>query len=253
MLYLPWKIQVRIFFQGLVKSWSNDSNSNLMREIERRCYLYAHSNSNSWMEMFSPREEGGGYFYIGRLRSKIQPLTLSYTIFGRKGTPFTYPVYDFPSLLKCSKGNVFKIWITHKNRTFSRLFHSHEMHLLVYIALLGLYRPKWQISSPFHILQQVKIHTLLYTWSLKKVLLSGGAFRYKQWEYRPRVFDPPPPHLQENYTNTLNQSCNLQSSMLIRSDTKTYHNLQKNTPWPPCDRVNDLYTMAQALGKASKT
>ena len=84
--------------------------------------------------------------------------------FGRKGTPFvyllltngtlfTYPVYDFPSLLNCSKGTVFKIWINHKNRTFSRLFHSHEMHLL---ALLGLYRPKWQISSPFYILQQVK-------------------------------------------------------------------------------------------------
>ena len=195
MLYLLWKIQVRIFFQGLVKSWSNDSNSNMMREIERRCYLYAHSNSNSWMEMFSPREEGGGgYFFIGRLRSKVQPLTLSYTIFGRKGTPFTYPVYDFPSLLNCSKGNVFKIWITHKNRTFSRLFHSHEMHLLVYIALLGLYRPKWQISSPFHILQQVKCMPFYIPEAWKRY-----SFRAEppgmshHWEYPPRVFYPLPP------------------------------------------------------------
>ena len=33
----------------------------------------------------------GGYstkFYMGRLRSEIQPLTLLYTIFERKGTPF---------------------------------------------------------------------------------------------------------------------------------------------------------------------
>ena len=49
--------------------------------------------------------EGGGYstkFYMGRLRLEVQPLTLLYTIFDRKGalfvyllvrngTPFTYP------------------------------------------------------------------------------------------------------------------------------------------------------------------
>lgn len=35
----------------------------------------------------------GGYstkFYTGRLRPEVQPLTLNYVIFGRKGTPFTY-------------------------------------------------------------------------------------------------------------------------------------------------------------------
>ena len=35
----------------------------------------------------------GGYstkFYTGRLRPEIQPLTLLYTIFERKGTPFVY-------------------------------------------------------------------------------------------------------------------------------------------------------------------
>ena len=198
MLYLPWKIQVRIFFQCLGKSWSNDSNSNLMREIERRSMwyyvqiLYAHSKSNSWMEMFSPGVGGGGgYFYMGRLRSKVQPLTLSYTIFGRKGTPFTYPVYDFPSLLNCSEGTVFKIWINHKNRTFSRLFHSHEMHLL---ALLGLYRPKWQISSPFHILQQVKFLPFLIPEAWKRYSFRAeppGISHHR--EYPPPVFYPLPP------------------------------------------------------------
>ena len=36
---------------------------------------------------------GGGYskqFYTGRLRPEVQPLTLLYTIFFRKGTPFVY-------------------------------------------------------------------------------------------------------------------------------------------------------------------
>ena len=105
----------------------------------------------------------GGTFIWGGSAPKFNPIPF-HIPFGRKGTPFvyllltngtpfTYPVYDFPSLLNCSKRTVFKIWINHKNRTFSRLFHSHEMHLL---ALLGLYRPKWQISSPFYILQQVK-------------------------------------------------------------------------------------------------
>ena len=199
---------------------------------------------------------------MGRLRSKVQPHTLSYTIWQKrypfripfigKGTPFPYPVYDFPSLLNCSKGAVFKIWINHKNRTFSRLFHSHEMHLL---ALLGLYRPKWQISSPFHILQQVKFIPFYIPEAWKRYTFRAeppGISHYREYPHGCLTPPPPPGHLQETYTHTLNQ-CNLQSSMLIRSDTKTYHNLQKNTPWPPCDTVNDLHTMAQALRKASKT
>ena len=66
-------------------------------------------------------------------------------------------------------------------------------------------------------------------------------------EYTPWVFDPttPPRHLQENYTHTLNQSCNLQSS-------KTYHNLQKNTPWPPWDKVNDLHKNGAGVGEGFK-
>ena len=211
------------------------------------------------MEEFRPGE--GGTFIWGGSAPEFNPLPF-HIPFGRKGTPlvyllltdgtpFTYPVYDFPSLLNCSKGTVFKIWINHKNRTFSRLFHSHEMHLF---ALSGLYRPKWQISTPFYILQQVKFIPFYIPKAWKRYSFRAepsGISHY--WEYPPRVFDPHPQHLQENYTHTLNQSCNLQSSMLIRSDTKTYHNLQKNTPWPPCDTVNDLHTMARALGKASKT
>ena len=40
-----------------------------------------------------PGEGGGGYstkFYTGWLRPEVQTLTLLYTIFERKGTPFVY-------------------------------------------------------------------------------------------------------------------------------------------------------------------
>ena len=173
----------------------------------------------------------GGTFIWGGSAPKFSPIPFRIP-FGRKGTPFVYlllangtpfpyPVYDFPSRLNCSKGAVFKIWINHKNRTFSRLFHSHEIP------------EAWK----------------RYTFRAEP----PGISHYREYPHGCLTPPPPPPgHLQETYTHTLNQ-CNLQSSMLIRSDTKTYHNLQKNTPWPPCDTVNDLHTMAQALRKASKT
>ena len=31
-------------------------------------------------------------FYTGSLRPEVQPLTLLRTMFGRKGTPFVYPI-----------------------------------------------------------------------------------------------------------------------------------------------------------------
>ena len=143
----------------------------------------------------------GGTFIWGGSAPKFSPIPFRIP-FGRKGTPFVYlllangtpfpyPVYDFPSLLNCSKGAVFKIWINHKNRTFSRLFHSHEMHLL---ALLGLYRPKWQISSPFHILQQVKCKPFYIPEAWKRYSFRAeppGKSHHR--EYPPRVFYPLPP------------------------------------------------------------
>ena len=146
----------------------------------------------------------GGTFIWGGSATKFNPIPF-HVPFGRKGTPFvylllangtpfTYPVYDIPSLLNCSKGTVFKIWINHKNRTFSRLFHSHEMHLLVYIALLGLYRPKGQISSPFHILQQVKCIPFYIPEAWKRYSFRAeppGISHHR--EHPPRVFYPLPP------------------------------------------------------------
>jgi len=83
---------------------------------------------------------GGGKFstnvYTGWLLPEVQPLTLLYTIFHGKGTlflyllltngtPFTYFVYNFASLLTAVMGSCCcLLGINHKNRTFSRLFKA---------------------------------------------------------------------------------------------------------------------------------
>ena len=72
-----------------------------------------------------------------------------------------YP-FHIPSSLALSihfncrcKFTVFKIWITYKNRTFSRLFHWDKMYLICQHFWVFL-QLKWQISPPIHILQLVK-------------------------------------------------------------------------------------------------
>ena len=79
------------------------------------------------------------------------------------GTPFTC------SLALCIPFNCCKctiwIWINHKSTSFSRLFHSHKMHLL---ALLGLFTDRNdRFSYPFIYLKP------------KIGLLSGGATPYR--------------------------------------------------------------------------
>ena len=137
---------------------------------------------------------GGGYFYTGKLRSKAQPHTISCTIFGRKGTPFVYLlltngapstnlVWNFPSPLNCSKGAVFKIWINHKTRvsTVSRPWNAS-------LSPAGPYRPKRQISSPFHILQQVKCIPFYIPEAWKRY----SCRTEPPGMYTPWVFDPSP-------------------------------------------------------------
>ena len=72
----------------------------------------------------------------------------------RVGTQFVaVPSLDLSIPFNCFKLIVFKVWIDHKTRTFSQLFHSHKMNLL---AILGLFTDHWQISVPFQILQLMK-------------------------------------------------------------------------------------------------
>ena len=41
------------------------------------------------------RREDSTNVYTGRLRPEVQPLTLLYTIFQEKGTPFVYPLMPY--------------------------------------------------------------------------------------------------------------------------------------------------------------
>ena len=68
---------------------------------------------------------------------RLQPRSLIYTFFGEKRyscTPFRIPRLELCIPFNCFKFTVFQIWIKHKTRAFSQLFHCHKMHLL---ALMG--------------------------------------------------------------------------------------------------------------------
>ena len=80
----------------------------------------------------------------GRLRPRVQPLTLLYTIKDREGTPFIYLQWaiiinstSFTYLDLCIPSNCCKctnlIMKNHKTRTFSQLFHSHEIIMIMII------------------------------------------------------------------------------------------------------------------------
>ena len=55
--------------------------------------LFQNLSQHELHHILVERHPGGGYskkFYTGRLRPEVQPLTLLYTIFSEKGTPFVY-------------------------------------------------------------------------------------------------------------------------------------------------------------------
>ena len=99
-----------------------------------------------------------------------------YIIFDRKGVPFVfrwltndtpYTYLVFLSLSHTYKFAVFKMWINHKTRKFSRLFHSHKIHLLI---LLSIFTDRFdRFPFAFHILPDLWNPPPFNTWSLKKV------------------------------------------------------------------------------------
>ena len=118
---------------------------------------------SSFLSNFEYPYTGGGrystYVYTGRLRTKVQPLTLLYTIFHEKGTPFVYllltngTLFTITSLELCIPFNfcnctVFQIEINHKKRTVqSRLFKAIKF---IFLALLGPFTdPNDRFAHPF--------------------------------------------------------------------------------------------------------
>ena len=90
-------------------------------EIERKIHDCLYTSSIKHAIRHFPRG-GWGYsthFYAGRLRPGVQPLTLLYTIFHEKGTPFVYllltikwylfhiPCLEFYIPFNCCKSTVF--------------------------------------------------------------------------------------------------------------------------------------------------
>ena len=71
----------------------------------------------------------------------------------------------------------FKIRINHETKTFSRLFHRHS-HKIYLLALLGIFTDQTE-RFLYSCNSTSEIPTLSYTWSPKKVPLSGGASRYR--------------------------------------------------------------------------
>ena len=66
-----------------------DSIVDLRHIVKSHCFQHF----TGVMHRVSYLAGGGGYstnFYWGRLRPEVQPLTLLYTIFHEKGTPFVY-------------------------------------------------------------------------------------------------------------------------------------------------------------------
>ena len=107
-----------------------------------------------------------GGTHMGSLCPEVQPPYPFIYLFDRKGLfPFCilsidkwYPLHVCSSELctpfNCCKCTVFWIWINHKTRTSSWLFHSHKMHLS---AILGLFTD-WNDRFPYPC-----------TWRLKKL------------------------------------------------------------------------------------
>ena len=133
--------------------------------------------------MFAP---GGGYFCIGKLRSKVQPHTLSYTIW-QKRYPFRIPFigkwypYHIPTLRLSIP---FKLFQTHCLSNLNKsqkqnVFSTFSQPLNASLRPVGPLPTKMTDFLTVSYTSTSKIHTLLYTWSLKKVPLSGGASRYK--------------------------------------------------------------------------
>ena len=123
--------------------------------------------------------------HTGMLRPEVEPITLFYTIFHEKGTPFVYLLLtngtpfiqlfqNLASLLTAVNALSFKQELI-KYRTFSRLYKAIKFICQPFWALL-----QTQMTDFPTLLNTSasEIPTLSYTRSLKKVPLSGGASPY---------------------------------------------------------------------------
>ena len=111
------------------------------------------------------------YPFIYRLWQKRYPFCIASI---DKWYPFHIHSLELCIPFNYYKGTVFKIWINHKTRTFSRLFHSQTLHLS---ALLGLWGRTIEMTDVPTLPQTstVGLPTLSRTWRLNKGPPSGWS------------------------------------------------------------------------------
>ena len=179
----------RVFLKSLYWSQWNNMCSSFSTEfwLQWSQILRSSGVSKSYLN-----PEGGGEVLKNVLYGKAPPRgpTLYLLIiyhFWQKIYPFRilsidlrYP-FHIPSLELCIAFTAVIAlslkcwWINHKTRTFSQ-----PQNVSVGPSGPAFCRPKWPISLPFQILQQVKsIPFHILTWRLRKVPISGGASPYR--------------------------------------------------------------------------
>ena len=129
-----------------------------------------HTLDISYVRWARTRGEGTQQSFIRRGSPpprKFNPFTLLCTIFDREGSPFVClrltndtPFLPLASLYRwipfnCCKCTVFKIWIDHNTRKFSRPFHSHKKISSI-SPFRFFYSGKGRFPYPFNKIKQVK-------------------------------------------------------------------------------------------------
>ena len=106
--------------------------------------------------------------------TKTVPLSCTSSI--DKWCPFHIPCLELCIPFTCCKCTFFLIGIDHKNRRFFSTLWSHKSHLL---ALWTLLQTQMTDFPSLSYTSTSKIPTLSYTWSLRKIPLSGRASPYR--------------------------------------------------------------------------
>lgn len=107
------------------------------------------------------------FFYTSSLSPKVQTLAFSYTWFDRKGKPFVYLQFNMDPFYIPKEGTL---------HLFLHLDNTERSAGLLEM-IWKVFLNSQMIVFPFFYTPTCEILTLLYTYSLKNVPISGGASR----------------------------------------------------------------------------